>query len=59
MECALLATIEHLVFLLLKQLVETINCPHFCHSDQMTALIIQKQKVQEDLEVQLTMETTG
>lgn len=58
MEFVLLAWAEQSVFLVLKQLIGTIKCFHSCHSSQMTALKIQ-QKGQEELAMQLSMETTG
>jgi len=58
MEFVLLAWVEQSVFLVLKQLIGTIKCFHSYHSGQMTALIIQ-QKGQEDLAMQLSMETSG
>lgn len=56
--CSFRQGVEIVVFLVLKQLIGTIKCSHCCYSGEMTALIIQ-QKVQEDLAIQSSMETTG
>lgn len=59
MEFVFLAWVEQLMVLVLKQPTGIIHCSCSSHSGQTTALITQQQKGQDDLAIQLTMETTG